>query len=280
MMLHPTMKEGYFHEYPLAESGLGVPLYADSLAYERFILGADESHPQLENYLRSLVEYASSCGQRTCFQPNRMFLRSAWFTNRFPSLHLYVSRHWWDIWRSMRSFPNHYFLSRFYLIATLNSGHPLIRPLIEGRTLPSAETLMYTGEEATVAPWIGDRDEVFRFFYYIYVCASVLSCADADAVIDLSAGENAPAMWEALREQLAAEELAADFSDCRTPAYERDGEFAALETVAAEVEAFILERLPAVRIPDSSIPAALPDSSPLKQLLTRFRGSPEAADWA
>ena len=213
----------------------------------------------------------------TCFQPNRMFLRSAWFTSRFPSLHIYVSRHWWDIWRSMRSFPNNYFPSRFYLIATLNSGHPLIRPLIEGKTLPLAETLMYTGEETPLAPWIADREEVFRFYYYIYVCASVLSSANADALVDLSEGEDAPAMWAALKGQLAIEGVTADFSDCRMPAYERDAEFVAFETVAAEVEALILEKLPAVRIPDSRIPAYLPNSSPLKQLLIRFRGSPASS---
>lgn len=279
MMRHPSMSLGYFHEYQLAESGLGVPLYSDSLAYERFILGAEESHPLLESYLRSLITYAESSGQRTCFQPNRMFLRAAWFTNRIPSLHVYVSRYWWDIWRSMRSFPNHYFPSRFYLIATLNSGHPLMQPLIEGKTLPLAETLFYTGEEAHLAPWIANRAEVFRFFYYIYVCATVLSSADADVLIDLSVGEDAPDMWASLQTELTAEGIEADFSDCRTPSYEHDAEFDELASVAAEVEALILERLPAVRIPDSRISAALPDSSSLKQLLLRFRGEPAAESW-
>jgi hypothetical protein len=274
MMRHPTMTLGYFHEYPLAESGVGVPGYSDTMAYERFVLGENDSDPDLELYLLSLIDYASALGQRACLQPNRLFLRSAWFTARFPSVHVFISRHWWDLWRSMFSFPNYYFPSRFYLIATCNADHPLLQPLVAGKTLPRAETLFYTGEEAPVAPWIADRNEVFRFFYHIYVCGAVLSSADADAVVDLSEANTAPAMWTALRAQLEAEGVVADFSDCRAPAYPRDKEFEALADIADQVEARILAELPMVRIPASRIPEYLPESSPLKQLLRRFAGEP------
>ena len=276
MMRHPSMTVGYFHEYQLAEAGVGVPLYTDKFAYERFILGEEDSDPELEAYFQSLIDYAKSFGQRTCLQPNRLFLRSAWFTARFPSVHVFVSRHWWELWRSMYSFPNYYFPSRFYLIASLNSTHPLMRPLVENRTLPLADTLFYTGEHANVVPWLADRVDVFRFFYHVYVCAVVLSAADADVVIDLTVAESAPSMWDAMRVQLEEEGVHADFSDCRPPIYDRDEEYAAYQPVAAEVEARILAELPSVRIPASRIPGYLPAESPLKQLLLRFAGEPIA----
>ncbi|MCA2970062.1 MAG: hypothetical protein INH43_16225 [Acidobacteriaceae bacterium] len=276
MMRHPAMSVGYFHEYPLSDAGLGVPGYSAKFAYERFLLDETDNDPALECYFQSLIDFASSFGQRTCLQPNRLFLRSSWFTARFPSVHVFVSRHWWDLWRSMLSFPNAYFPSRFYLIATLNAAHPLMRPLVENRSLPLADTLFYTGEETQVVPWLADRVDVFRFFYHVYVCAVVLSCADADAVVDLTVAERAPAMWQALNLQLASEGIHADFSDCQPPFYPRDEEFSTFEAVAAQVEARILTTLPSVRIPAERIPPYLPNDSPLKQVLIRFAGDPAA----
>ena len=271
MLRHPVTPEGYYHEYPISTSGRGVPHFSDSLSYERFTLGPGDEHTELESYFRFLIEHAASLGQRTCLQPNRMFLRSSWFAHRFPTAHIYISRDWWDVWRSMHSFPNKYCPSRFYLIASLNASHPMMGPLIEGWDLPSATSLSLTDAEPALTPWISNPIEVFRFFYYVYVCASVLNCACADTVVDVSAPPGPDEMWASLRACLAAEGVVAEFSDFLTPAYDRDGEFAALQAVAEEVEQLILTRLPAIRIPESRIPAYLPGDSPLRQLLWRFR---------
>lgn len=270
MMRHPTLTHGYFHEYPLDSSGIGVPGYHPSMAYERFILGKDDEDKALESYFRGLIEFAASNGQRTCLQPNRLFLRATWFTHRFPCVHVLVTRHWWELWCSMFSFPNHYFPSRFYLIATLNSGHPIMQPIMSGRTLAQAETLFYTGEEALVSRWIADRAEVFRFFYHMYVCALVLGSDCADVVIDLSGNKPTSPMWDALNSQLSAEGIRPDFSDCHAPSYPRSEEFEFLSRMTGPIEAQILESLPDVRISKEQIPVYLPEDSVLKKLLRRF----------
>ena len=270
MMRHPNLTQGYFHEYPLDASGVGVPGYLPSMAYERFILGSEDEDPALEAYFRGLITFASSHGQRTCLQPNRLFLRTVWFRANFPATHILINRDWWDLWCSMFSFPNHYFPSRFYLIATLNASHPLLAGLMKGRTMPKAETLFYTGEEAAVVPWIADRADVFKVFYHIYVCAVVLGSADADIVVDLNVGRSAPRMWDALATQLAAEDLAVDVSDCYAPIYPHNEEFESLNELARQIESGIHEALPDVRISRERIPDYLPEDSSVKQLLRRF----------
>jgi hypothetical protein len=95
---HLFVKSSYFDEYKSFPEI--ISLHQSAFANHRLYLGADESFPELQVYIKTLVE-SNTSGHTTVLQFNRIDFRLAWIKKNFPQARLlHLARNPRDQWYS------------------------------------------------------------------------------------------------------------------------------------------------------------------------------------
>ncbi|HUS06748.1 MAG TPA: hypothetical protein VMZ52_10645 [Bryobacteraceae bacterium] len=217
LLRHPPLDRPYLDEYPCRRSG-GAELYSKWMAYEQYCLDERQSNPALHAYVQHLIDHAAGLGKTALLQPNRALLRSRWLCANFPFVHVFLTRNRWDVWRSMQSFENLYFISMILCIISQNQRHPLFQPLV------AAAPICYFRDEDPAreadyfqksANELGSR--AFIYFSYFYTLTTAYNAAFADLVIDMDRLSGDRSYQSEVERRFAAYGANLDFSDCRLP---------------------------------------------------------------
>ena len=137
---HPAMDRHYFAEYPL-QTGGGVPFFEKRFSFERYFMQAEESDPELRQYLAHLIACAHRQGRRPVAKFCRAGLRTAWLARNFSPLTIYLLRDPEAMFRSYWSFggPQSYFLFALAMIVSKNRECVLFAEAAEQFKIPYVE---------------------------------------------------------------------------------------------------------------------------------------------
>jgi hypothetical protein len=95
---HLNIKSSYFDEYK--DANMAISLHQSDFTNHRLYLESDESYPELQAYIQSLVESAPP-GHSAVLQFNRIDFRLAWIKKKFPKANLlHLTRNPRDQWYS------------------------------------------------------------------------------------------------------------------------------------------------------------------------------------
>jgi hypothetical protein len=143
---HPEMATPYFAAYTPLLNGArpfrkGVKGAAPGFSFDRFFLGADESHPELQAYIQQLCDVAHAAGQTPVLKFARSQGRLAWFAANFPTYrHALLLRQPWTQfrsgWRCLAEDENPYFLAAPFMVLERNTNSPDVAALIAALGLP------------------------------------------------------------------------------------------------------------------------------------------------
>lgn len=187
---HPTPDAPYFAEFaPLVRPLGGVRRYAAALAYERFHLGENESHPALRHYILGLLEHAQARGRRAVLGFNRTGGRIAWLKRRFNAFDIHIDRDPAAVWGSYaaeRARGNNAFFSMWLRIIEANQHHPVWAPLAE-RVRPRGPihrrfSMMRPDHQRRIEAMT--EEESYFLVFYAWLATSPPSMAACDLVID------------------------------------------------------------------------------------------------
>jgi hypothetical protein len=261
---HPKPDAPYFAEFaPLLRPLGGVRRYGAHLAYERFHMAEDESHPGLHHYISGLLEHARSQGRRAVLGFNRTGGRVAWLKRKFAAFDIHIDRDpaaMWGSYTAERARGNNAFFSMWLRILEANQHHPVWAPLAERMRPrgPIKRRLSMTGPEHRARIVAMDETESYLLVFYAWLATAPPSMAVCDLVIDdglASLPHHARRLEEAIE---AGCGLRVDLSgvELRPPRMVID------ETVRRRVEAEALALFPRAALPHRSA-ATIGHAAPL-----------------
>lgn len=164
---HPAKSFHYLTDFPFVPGG-GVRGHRGEFAFERFLLGREDSAPELAAYLSGLIEDAAARGRRALFKFCRGFLRQPWLEAALDPVTIYLARHPAGMMASYERIGA-YFHSAYLRILKENRGEPVFAPVYEeiARRHPDyAQADAATAGDylaGTVAP--ETRRDLFLFFW-------------------------------------------------------------------------------------------------------------------
>jgi hypothetical protein len=237
-MRHADVKQEYFAEYPVDDTG-HIAGFRAAFPYERFALSPTEADGELKIYLDYLI--ATATGQpvlKFC----RSLLRLDWLDNHYSPLNIAVIRNPRDQWQSFNSFKPGYFHAIHLLLTAQFAAHPLVKPLSQlgpmpifpgGMLKPSIEFYQLLARHL-------DHRFLYIIFYHWW-CISILELLPRmDVLIDVDQEDH----HDLRQAQLQRLGLDLDLSDCRPQRYESYGlSIPEFERIERAVELNLIEQI-------------------------------------
>ena len=187
---HPAMAQPYWAEFTPLLKRHGVKNYRVSLAYDRYILQTDDSHPSLARYISVLINHATQQERIPVLGFNRTAFRMGWLKKHFNSWNLHIDRHPFDVWSSYearRAKHNPYFY--LYTLITLdhNSAHPVFVPLVEQLPLRSSLQKLFTKQLHFYNNVIDHLSAETTYFmvFYMWLASCLHALTHSDHVFDM-----------------------------------------------------------------------------------------------
>ena len=193
---HPAMAQPYWAEFtPLLLRKRGVKKYDTSLAYDRYILRADDSHPSLSTYISALINHASQQGRMPVFGFNRTAFRMGWLSTQFKSWNLHIDRHPFDVWSSYearRAKGNTYFFVYWLITLDHNSAHPVFAPLVEQLPIRSSLQKLFRKQLLFYNNVLDKLSAETTYFmvFYIWLATCLHALTHSELVFDMDSAYN------------------------------------------------------------------------------------------
>jgi len=188
---HPDLEEPYFAEFSPLIARRGVRGFDRRFAFDRFALGAEDSHPALERYLKGLIGYAVAQNRRPVLGCNRTWLRPAWIKARFSSYDVYVERDPIAIWSSYKRHAqagNYNYFTNLHLILERNGRHPLFAPIADRVRLRRGLQRFTKASQAYPALIESMSDaESYGLVYYLWSLSILSGLRHCDLIVDTCA---------------------------------------------------------------------------------------------
>lgn len=246
-MRHPVPERNYYSEYFEFPTS-SVHLYSPALAYDRYLLRADDKDPALLAYLGGLVTSALEAGRRPALCFCRSQMRSAWMRRQFGGIHIAQIRDPLSQWASFLIGP-YFTRTMIGLGVKLSLAYPGAFAHIDGF---DARARAFQ-ENPAAAPLTISANDALRLFLLLWVASSVQAVAQADRVIDVDFLSTHAAYRASLSQWFETIGCAVDFSDCATPGAEAPQR-------GAEVQLLIDEAVQAVRTHAACLVSEDPDA--------------------
>jgi hypothetical protein len=219
---HPTLKTHYFAEYAeLLRSG--SLSYSPDLAYDRYLLRADQPDERLRDYLNGLISSASGAKRRAVLCFCRSQMRSAWMKSVVGGLHVAQIRNPVDQWASFKSYqseirPN-FTVDMTILALKLRHLHPNAFVHIEGferfaQQLSKRTSLpMNVIAQYFIPQFVRQRD-CFDVFLLLWIASALQAIAYCDLILDIDQLSTSPDSRNTVERWFASIGCPVDFSDC------------------------------------------------------------------
>ncbi len=191
---HPALSAPYFAEFAPLIRRKGVRYYNRRLAYHRFALQPDESHPKLQRYIAGLIDHGLGQGCTPVLGFNRTGLRLAWLKANFDAYNIYIDREPAAIWASYAAElarGNCGFYSMWMTVLENNAGHPVFAPLVERLALRPPLTGVVEKPKARhrrLLETMSD-DETYFMVFYLWLACTGHALAQSDLLIDTRLAE-------------------------------------------------------------------------------------------
>ena len=188
---HPAMAQPYWAEFtPLLLKRRGVKNYCASLAYDRYLLRTDDSHPSLSRYLSVLINHATQQERIPVFGFNRTAFRMGWLAKHFKSWNLHIDRHPFDVWSSYeakKATRNTYFFVYWLITLDHNSAHPVFAPLVEQLPIRSPLQKLFTKQLPFYNNVIDKLSAETTYFmvFYLWLATCLHALTHSDLVFDM-----------------------------------------------------------------------------------------------
>lgn len=185
------MAQPYWAEFaPLLLKRRGVKNYCASLAYSRYILETDDSHPSLSRYIAVLINHATQQRRIPVLGFNRTAFRMGWLAKHFKSWNLHIDRHPFDVWSSYeakRAKRNTYFFLYWLITFDRNSAHPVFAPLVEQLPIRSSLQKLFRKQLHFYNNVIDTLSAETTYFmvFYIWLATSLHALTHSDLVFDM-----------------------------------------------------------------------------------------------
>jgi hypothetical protein len=229
---HRGLDRPYFDEFrPLLRTdGMGVRGYQTRFATGDFFAAPDSALPELQLYLRELLNASAERGEQPVLKLCRSIGRIGWMRQHFPdALHIVVMRDPFTQFASaLRQFVrngNAYFLAMPMLLLAMNRDLPAVSHCVRqlGAELPDSSRVGLALCEATLRS--SDPDSWYRGFLAFWIATAATLPDAVDLVIDsdaLAQSGSYRSCCELELARLTGQTLDFDDADCRGGTGEAD----------------------------------------------------------
>ena len=242
---HPPLDAPYAAEYLPLIVGLGVPLYHDRFAVQRYFVAHDAPLEE-RDYLDSLLQHALSRSDYSVFGFSRSLGRVGALKRHYPGCHVVLMRDPVQQWLSCRSyrtrFEQPYFELCHFLILALAPQDSLAARAARWLRLPTVPAGSFERQLKFMrSHWRRPDDALsYRVFLMVYVLSYLHALPEADLLIDMDS------LGQRFSSQCVARALAArtglllDFSDCSMPTHDTNDAAVDYARVHEEVLGWLL----------------------------------------
>ncbi len=236
-MHHKGVNREYFEEFPVDDNGQ-INNFKDSFAYASYILDEKEYLPDLQNYIKRLIDNA---GGRPVFKFCRSMLRVPWLTAHFNPLNIAVLRNPTDQWQSFNTFSSGYFHAVNLMLTAYFGSDTRIPSPDETLYIPpfrgkgSKDAIPYY---QTLARHM-EGESLYGIFYYWWLLGTLVLVDQCEIVIDIDHARSNRALAVATQQH----ELPLTFSDCTPTPYDAyDLKPNEMKHIEAHIEYLIAKR--------------------------------------
>lgn len=242
---HPPLDAPYAAEYLPLIVGLGVPLYRDSFAVQRYFVARDAPLEE-RDYLDSLLQHALSRSDCGVFGFSRSLGRVGALKRHFPGCHVVLMRDPVQQWLSCRSyrtrFEQPYFELCHFLILALAPQDSTAALAARWLRLPTVPTGPFERQLKFMrSRWRQPDDALsYRVFLTVYVLSYLHALPEADLLIDMDELDQRFSNESVARALAARTGLSLDFSDCSMPTHDANDAAVDFARIHEEVLGWLL----------------------------------------